>query len=258
MQRWIELDGVVNMRDLGGLPTRDGGVVQPRRLIRSDNLQDLTPADVRHLIDDIGVSDIVDLRSHRELHLTGDGPLRATPLRHHHHSFFPDPTPDPEGEQPSPPARPAAAERPPVNADYWSQHYRGYLNRRPDSVAAALSVIATAPGATIVHCAAGKDRTGTVIGLALSVAGVPREEIVADYILSTERLEQIVGRLVVHEAYRELLTGRPITDQEPLAESMEQLLDMVEDDFGGAPAWLRAQGWTAGEVAALRSRLLAP
>lgn len=256
MQRWIELDGVVNMRDLGGLPTRDGGEVQPRRLIRSDNLQDLTPADVRQLLEEVGVSDVVDLRSHRELHLTGDGPLRATPLRHHHHSFFPDPQPD--DPPPDTLIRRDRAERPPADADYWSQHYRGYLARRPDSVAAALSVVATAPGATIVHCAAGKDRTGTVIGLALLVAGVPREEIVADYVLTSERLEQIVGRLVEAEAYRDLLAGRPLSDQEPLAESMEQLLDMVENDFGGAGAWLRAQGWTEDEIARLRARLVTP
>src|SRR6476646_6507546 len=49
-ERWIDLDGLVNMRDLGGLPTRDGGAVVQRRLIRSDNLQDLTDADVRRVV----------------------------------------------------------------------------------------------------------------------------------------------------------------------------------------------------------------
>jgi protein-tyrosine phosphatase len=55
--RWIELDGLVNMRDLGGLPTRDGGSTTPGRLIRSDNLQDLSEADVSRLVDELGVSD---------------------------------------------------------------------------------------------------------------------------------------------------------------------------------------------------------
>ena len=48
---WIGLDGAVNTRDLGGLPTVDGGLVLPDRLIRSDNLQGLTPGDVRLLVD---------------------------------------------------------------------------------------------------------------------------------------------------------------------------------------------------------------
>ena len=86
--RWIELDGVVNMRDLGGLPTRDGGTIQERRLIRSDNLQDLTEADVAHVVDVLGVSDVVDLRTDDELAQTGPGPLRGTAIAHHHHTFF--------------------------------------------------------------------------------------------------------------------------------------------------------------------------
>ena len=73
-----------------------------------------------------------------------------------------------------------APEVPRADADYWSQHYRRYLALRPDSVVAALRVIADAPGATIVHCAAGKDRTGTVIGLALAVAGVNRRPLPVD------------------------------------------------------------------------------
>lgn len=256
MDRWIELDGVANMRDLGGLPTTDGHMIQPRRLIRSDNLQRLSPADVRHLIDDVGVTDIVDLRSHRELHLGGDGPLRATPLRHHHHSFFPDPTPQEEApEFLTPRVRP---DRPPLTPSYWSQHYRGYLTERPDSVSAALSVIATAEGATIVHCAAGKDRTGTVVGLALAVAGVPRGEIIADYVLTSQRLHRIMARLKEQEPYRHSLAGRPLDEQIPQPESMEVLLTVVEEEFGGAAGWLRAQGWSQDEVAELRARLRNP
>ncbi len=250
------------MRDLGGLPTRDGRMVQPRRLIRSDNLQDLSPVDVQHLTEELGVSDIVDLRSHRELHVTGDGPLRSLPLRHHHHSFFPDPAPPAEaGSEPGGPAflTPAAArERPVMTPDYWSQHYRGYLTQRPDSVLAALSVVAQAEGATIVHCAAGKDRTGTIVGLALDAAGVPREEIIADYVLTAERIDRIVGRLADREPYRHSLAGRPLAEQTPRPEAMAALLEMVEREFGGAAGWLRAAGWTEAEVAALRAKLLDP
>ena len=86
---WIELDGVVNMRDVGGLPTTDGGVVSTGRLLRSDNLQDLTESDVEAL-EQLGVTDVVDLRSNVELTLEGPGPLTARDLTHHHHSLFRD------------------------------------------------------------------------------------------------------------------------------------------------------------------------
>ncbi len=256
VNRWIDLDGVANMRDLGGLPTSDGGRIQPRRLIRSDNLQQLSPADVRRLVDEVGVTDIVDLRSQRELHLTGDGPLRATPLRHHHHSFFPDPTPQEEAPEFLTPR--VRTDRPLMTPSYWSQHYRGYLTERPDSVSGALSVIATAEGATIVHCAAGKDRTGTVVGLALAVAGVPRAEIVADYVLTSQRLDRIMARLQNEEPYKHSLAGRPRAEQIPQPESMDVLLTVVEEEFGGAAGWLRTQGWSEDEVGALRRRLLRP
>ena len=77
---WIDLDGVVNMRDLGGLPTRDGRQIRPRRLIRSDNLQDLTEADLRRLLS-MGVTDVLDLRTRREVDAVGPGPLREAGCR---------------------------------------------------------------------------------------------------------------------------------------------------------------------------------
>ena len=64
---WIELDGAVNVRDLGDMPTEDGQKTARARLLRADNLQDLSAADVRKLVRDIGVTTVVDLRSSNEL-----------------------------------------------------------------------------------------------------------------------------------------------------------------------------------------------
>ncbi|MEO7448112.1 MAG: tyrosine-protein phosphatase, partial [Humibacillus sp.] len=87
--RWIELDGVVNMRDLGGLVTVSGEVTRAHRLLRSDNLQDLPPESVRALLETYGVTDVIDLRTHVELAKVGDGPLRSVGgVRHHHHSLY--------------------------------------------------------------------------------------------------------------------------------------------------------------------------
>ena len=59
--RWIRLDGTTNMRDLGGLPTADGGRTTGGRILRSDNLQTLTDADVRRLVGELGLRQVVDL-----------------------------------------------------------------------------------------------------------------------------------------------------------------------------------------------------
>ena len=98
---------------------------------------------------------------------------------------------------------------------FWADHYLGYLSARPDSVSAALRVVADAEGAAVVHCAAGKDRTGTVVAMALDVAGVPHEEIVADYVLTAERIEQIIGRLMPRPAYGQALAKQSIDEQVP-------------------------------------------
>ncbi|TQJ51318.1 tyrosine-protein phosphatase [Phycicoccus sp. SLBN-51] len=256
---WVDLDGVVNMRDVGGLPTADGRTVRTGRLLRSDNLQDLTERDVKRLVEDLGVTDIVDLRSNVEFHAEGPGPLTLTPLTHHRHSLFRDDETEVTVEDALvlPWQTEAARERlKSHDDDYWASHYLGYLADRPDSVAAALEVIATAPGATVVHCAAGKDRTGTVVGMALAVAGVPAEEIVADYVATAERIERIVERLISRPAYADNLRGRPIEDHLPKPETMARILEVLDERYGGATGWLVQQGWSEEQVAALRTSLV--
>lgn len=269
---WIELDGVDNMRDVGGLPTSDGGAVTARRLIRSDNLQELPPASVRHLVDDLGVTDVVDLRTVVEVAKEGDGPMVTEPGVHiHHHTLYTEDTTEtgiPAGERKLPwetdrnlgtaPAKPRRPEKFEQKHDaYWSEHYLGYLEQRPDSVVAALRAIGEADGAVLVHCAAGKDRTGTIVGLALLVVGVTPEAVVADFAASAERVPRILERLARHPAYAANLEGKTVAQQEPRAETMRLLVDALERE-GGAETWLLRQGWTAEDTRRLRAKLLEP
>ena len=257
--RWIELDGVVNMRDVGGLPTTDGGVVATGRLLRSDNLQDLCESDVEALAQ-LGVTDVVDLRSNAELTLEGPGPLRARDLTHHHHSLFRDDVRAVTAQEAlvlpwSTKDQEKADAQPRLDDDYWASHYLGYLTHRPDSVSAALAVVARSRGATIVHCAAGKDRTGTVVGLALSVAGVSDDDVVADYVATGERIELVMARLMARPAYGEALQDQPVDHHRPRPETMRRILEVLAERHDGAAGWLRAQGWSQDEVSALRASL---
>jgi len=271
---WIELDGVVNMRDLGGIVTADGDTVRPRRLLRSDNLQDLTPGSVDALVNRYGVSDVVDLRTDVEVAKEGDGPLRALPgIRHHHHTLYREDTNEsgiPAAERALPwetdERRDAAAARAaergeghsPSHDQFWSEHYLSYLASRPDSVVAALHAIATSDGAAIVHCAAGKDRTGTVVGLALKVVGVPDDLVVADYAASAERVAAIMDRLRAKQAYAANLQDKTVAQQSPTTDTMRLLLAALDERYGGPLGWLDAQGWTAADTQRLRRKLLEP
>lgn len=252
---WIELDGVANMRDLGGLPTTDGRTIRPGRLLRSDNLQDLSADDVRTLLQSHDVTDIVDLRSDVELRITGPGPLQQVDsVTHHHHSLFPDDKDIDAREVLVLPWH--KAQEPERNANPRASHYLGYLARRPDSVSAALDVIATSAGAAVVHCAAGKDRTGTIVAMALTVAGVPRDEIVADYVASTERSEQIVQRLIGLPGYADNLRDVPMTAHHSRPETITRVLEAIDDDHGSVAGWLRSVGWTQLQIDGLRAKLV--
>jgi protein-tyrosine phosphatase len=260
---WVDLDGVANMRDLGGLPTTDGGRIARHRLLRSDNLQDLTDRDISHLVDEVGVTDVVDLRSDVELRIEGPGPLQVRGLaRHHHHSLFRDDlyTVTAEDSLVLPWSTKVGGDAPPEvkrDDDHWASHYLGYLADRPDSVLAALEVVAGSAGATIVHCAAGKDRTGTVTGIALSVAGVADEDVVADYVASAERVERVVARLRARPAYSDALRDQPMEHQVPKPLTMVRILTVLREQHGGASGWLRDHGWAESDVHALRARLRA-
>jgi len=258
--RWVSLDGAVNARDLGGLPLQDGGTTAPGVLLRSDNLQGLTPADVGTLVDQVGIRLVVDLRTGAEVQLEGPGPLvRDGRAEIRHRSLYPE-----SGEHTDVDASAVmpwierrrnghspSVETPAVRS------YLGYLRDRPDSIVDALRDAAHADGATIVHCAAGKDRTGVVCALALAVAGATRAAIVGDYVATGERIGPIMARLKASPTYADDLDGSPDEAHVPRAASMERVLDVLDERHGGPLGWLDEHGFGADDAAALRARLAA-
>jgi protein tyrosine/serine phosphatase len=120
----------------------------------------------------------------------------------------------------------------------------------------ALRLIAYSDGATLVHCASGKDRTGVIVALALTEVGVVREAVVADYAHSAERVEANFRRLSSRPTYANALKGEPTEAHKPKAETMAKLLDTIDQTYGGVPAYLRANGWTEQDAATLRAKLL--
>lgn len=255
---WLVFDGLVNARDLGGLPTEDGRTTTFGVLIRTDNLQALSPADTDALVDHHGVRTVLDLRTDGELHREGPGPLRArAEVRHKHLTLIPHgftgrseaaadeadvdraiPGPDaPEGD--------------------LSHYYLGYVLDAPGNLAEALrSVGAPDAGTVVAHCAIGKDRTGVVIALSLRLAGVTREAVVADYLLTDERIEAIRDRLLSSETYREDTLDKSVDVLRPRASSIERFLDEVDRRWGGPVGLAKALGLTDDEVAAVRFRLV--
>jgi protein-tyrosine phosphatase len=256
--RWIDLDGAVNVRDLGGLLTDDGGATVPGRLLRGDNLQELTPADVARLVGDLGVTTVVDLRTTIERQAEGPAPLDAVAgVRHVHLPVLPEQgfATDVVGDAL---LTRDDQDRSRYPADPLCGHYLGYLEDRPDQVAGALRTIAGSPGAVLVHCAAGKDRTGVVVALALSAVGVREDAIVADYAATGERTEAIVARLGRSPTYAADINSQPPHAQRPRPGTMTAFLEQVASRYGGTRRWLAGHGFGAGDLGRLRAKLLRP
>ena len=253
---WIELDGAVNVRDLGGLPTSDGGTTVPGRLLRSENLQELSAADISRLVDEIGLTTVVDLRSTNEVAVEGPAPLDALPgVRHAHHPVLREFLDVSDTAKAALLTEMAEEDRERYPDDFMCGHYLGYLENRPEEVIGALRSIASAPGAAIVHCAAGKDRTGVVVALALTVADVEPEVIVADYMATDERLEAIVERLARSKMYSDGVGSRPVSAHAPRAETMKAFLEQLDSRYGGLGNWLAGHGFGPDEVSQLRAKL---
>jgi len=244
---WIELDGAVNAR-----------VVVPGVLLRSDNLQDLSSRDVRALVEGHGLEVVLDLRTRVELEMEGPGPMAREPaVRIEHRSLYPDSggntdldadTIKPWGDHEDD----AAPDEHPVVRAYLS-----YLTRRPDSIVGSLRTIAGSRGSVLVHCAAGKDRTGVVVALALDAIGVDRGLIAEDYLRTGERIDEIMARLLSSPTYRAELEGHDPQRHAPVPGAMERVLDLLDEMYGGSVAWLRSHGMSIGELRRLEERLSA-
>jgi protein-tyrosine phosphatase len=249
---WIELDGAVNAR-----------AVVPGVLLRSDNLQGLSAGDVQRLVEEQQLEVVLDLRTDVEVVLEGPGPLAAEPrVRIEHHSLYPSHgNTDLDEETIKPGTRPWG---PSSRRDAYPDEsrvvrsYLGYIESRPDSVVAAVGAIARAGGAALVHCAAGKDRTGVVVALALDASGVAREAIVEDYLATGERIVQIIERLCSSETYRAELEGHDPQDHAPVPGTIERVLELVDEQAGGSAAWLSANGLDDADLERLRERLFQP
>jgi protein-tyrosine phosphatase len=252
---WIELEGAVNVRDLGGLVTTDGGKTAERRLLRGDNLQDLSAADIAMLVSGIGVTTVVDLRSTTELASEGPAPLDAVAgVRHAHRPIMPEQGATTDVVADALLTR-ADQDQGRYPADRLCDHYLGYLEDRPDQVAAALRSIASSQGAALVHCAAGKDRTGVVAALALSAVGVRPEAVVADYAATGDRIGAIVDRLRSSPTYASDVNSKPAEDHRPRPQTMAAFLEQLNARHGGAIRWLATHGFGDDDLRLLHAKL---
>ena len=127
----------------------------------------------------------------------------------------------------------------------------------PSVAGAVQALVAVAGRPSVIHCTAGKDRTGILAGLILSMLGVSDDDVVADYVLTNEIREERDAFLEIHDPeYLAMLRSLPawVRDADGLA--MQATLDHVRREFGSATGYLEAAGVSGSELFALRGYLL--
>ena len=241
-------DGCLNVRDLGGHRTGDGGETTYGAIVRADTVSQLSDAGWKALVD-YGIRTVLDLRGDHERE---DDPPAELPVEVLHIPFMEASEREWEeiGEQIE-----AAAEAAPDVTASTRDVYLIFLERFPRNVAAAVKAVAHAPkGGVVVHCVGGKDRTGLLTAFLLHLAGVSAEDIAADYALSEQRLRpRHDGWFAAAESDEELERLRRIA-QTP-AESMIGVFEALDERYGGVEGYLRSAGVSDQELRLARARL---
>ena len=249
--RILDWEGCFNVRDLGGLSVADGHTIRWGALVRSDLPTRLTELGRQTLMTH-GIRTILDLRFPGEVSRDWDAyPFqdedgRASvgyvnvPFNHGR---------DPELDEQA-------------HAAYRSATSRQELNRHDIDwnqvgIATAVAAIADAqPGGVLVHCHAGKDRTGAVVAMVLATLGVSDDDIADDYALTALTIEPLIVEWLdensTNDEEREYLRALAM----PVREAMLDTLAYMRENHGTAEAFLLGGGVTAGQIGALRGRLL--
>jgi protein-tyrosine phosphatase len=245
--RTLQWDGCVNVRDLGGIPTEDGGRTRAGSVIRSDTLGALS-ADGWRALADHGVVRIVDLRFPEERE---EDPPRDVDVEVVNVSVL---------------GRSLGEDRDYVRAleahldsvedvaDHYAWSYVDFLERNRARFGEALGAIADADGPVVIHCMGGKDRTGLVAALLLRLAGVSTNEIGEDYSLSGANLAVFLDDWLASapsEAERRRREKLSVTP----AIAMARVIEDLEGRYGSVAGYLQAAGVTAGQLDRLRGRL---
>jgi len=235
-----------NARDLGGYPTQDGGVTRFGVFVRSEAPVGLPEEDVSYLLA-YGISASMDFRS------SGERSARPSDLK----------TLLPYYEKPlfNEAAMSGGHFQKMMKLD-WGEQYLAMAEGAKEWAVDVLSIAAENPGTLLYHCTTGKDRTGLLSCYLLSIAGVAKEDIAADYCVSAVYLEPVYARM---RAGTLPLGGKPGEGKSPAsdpnffqtpASAMLQLIEKLEARYGGVVEYLRAIGVSDETMAAIRAKFV--
>jgi protein-tyrosine phosphatase len=233
--RYIYFESVLNFRDLGGYRTHDGCQVAWRRIFRSGGLLEMTGRDIVRLKEEIKLAAAIDLRNPRKQEQQQEiSLLDKAGARYYNIPFR-------EGGD--------------LSLKKEMESYRDFSNmgevylyriRQKEfgqRVIEALEIIAEPDNQPLIfHCSIGKDRSGVLAAFVLGVIGVPDEDIIDDYTLTSPYMKEIFDRLHSDPDVPEFVKNLPGYTWEASAESMVLFLTELKREYGSIREYVEAQG----------------
>jgi protein-tyrosine phosphatase len=245
----IALTGTLNLRDLGGWPTRSGDHVAWGMLYRSDRLSDLTPGD-HDVLDEFGITTVIDLRYEAEADQHPSN-LWSSVDRHLHVPMGGD-----LADQRTFIERALAGEFDGITDHDVGESYIDFLTGHANDFGTAVEALSSG-GPSLFHCTAGKDRTGLLSMLLLRTVGVADVDVLRDFTLSNEyradrRIAQLRPVFVDHgleiERFRPALSAP--------APALVRAMAWLDEQHGSTAAYLAGPCGVAEPVERLQARLL--
>ena len=243
-ERHFAFEGCFNFRDIGGYPTKEGKKIKKGIYFRTGRQDRMSEKDLAEL-KDLKISTQIDLRKPEEILDQGKGPLENMGADYINIPIIPDGGSD-------------QLSRLVGDTGISGKRYLGYLEFGPESWLKIFEILANKDSLPLVlHCTAGKDRTGVLTAFLLSVLGVDRDLIEADYKLTnldTERQADFIENSggfpegVDREAMI-LAAGVP-------EDAMKVFLDGVESRWGSVLGYLEEIGITKNQMNAIRDNFL--
>jgi len=243
-----EIEGAVNLRDLGGYRTPEGRV-RTGRLYRSAVTHHLTEAGLRALANDLGVRVVVDLRNDHEIASDGVAAFEQHGITYRNFPISANTALTPDEQK----ARMLALRDGEIS---WKALYSQMLSNGGESFRGLFHEAAGEQGSLLFHCTGGRDRTGISAALLLAVLGVADDDIAQDYALTGDALvphshlfdRNLVEMEMTIEQWHRLVATTP----EPIHETLQ----VLRDEHGGVAGYLESIGVPLSLQTELREKLV--